>query len=100
MKTLILLDLTTEHNHQSIKNRAIGASEYQVYSLLQQLSKKYDITCYNHTKNIVTIDNITYKSFKNDLLNDHIDKDTTIIIQRMLPNINKEIYTWISNNII
>lgn len=98
MRKLILLDITSNHDHNSIKNKAIGASEYQFYNLIQILSNKYEITCYNNKNENVIIDNITYKSYRKDLLNDNIDSDTTIIIQRVLPNQYNEIYNKIKNN--
>jgi glycosyltransferase involved in cell wall biosynthesis len=96
MKDLIFIDLTTAHDHNSIKHNAIGASEYQAYNLLEQLSNDYRVTCYNHKDTSVKIDNILYKSFKNHLLNDNLE--TTIIIQRMLPNIHKDIYNKIKEH--
>jgi glycosyltransferase involved in cell wall biosynthesis len=98
LKKLILIDLTTNQDHKSIKNKAIGASEYQTYSLIEKLSSTYDIICYNNKDSTVQIDNITYKSWKKNLLLDHIDSDTKIIIQRMLPNQYSEIYNKIKNN--
>jgi glycosyltransferase involved in cell wall biosynthesis len=97
MNKLIIIDPTSNHDHNSIKNRAIGASEYQLYNLIKNLSEYYNITCYNYKSNCI-IDNITYKSWKVDLINDTIEIDTIIIIQRMLPNQNYEIYNKIKNN--
>ena len=97
-QTLIFIDITSNLNHTNILNRAIGASEYQFYNLVNILSSKYEITCYNNKSDNVIIDNITYKSYIKDLLNDNIDSDTTIIIQRMFPNQNTEIYNKIKNN--
>ena len=98
MNKLIFIDLTTNHDHISVKNRAIGASEYQIYNLIEKLSNNYEIICYNNKDNTIKIDNITYKSCKKDLINDKIELDTKIIIQRMLPNQYKEIYNKIKNN--
>ena len=97
-KNLILIDLTSNEDHISIKKKAIGASEYQAYSLIEKLSSKYNIICYNNKSNIVKINNIIYKSWKKDLLLDTIHIDTRIIIQRMLPNQYGEIYNKIKNN--
>lgn len=95
---LIFIDITSSNDHNCIKNRAIGASEYQMYCLLTNLSYYYEITCYNHKKNYVMIDNIIYKSFVTDLVNDTIEPNTIIIIQRMFPNIKREIFEKIKNN--
>ena len=57
-KQLTFIDMTTFHNHESIKNRAIGASEHQCYNLIEILSHTYTITCYNSNKNPVKLDNI------------------------------------------
>lgn len=97
MTPLLFLDLTTHYTHNSIKNTAIGASEYQAYNLIQTLSKNYEIVVYNLKSNYSLIDNILYKNV-NELINDDIDSNSTIIIQRMLPNIKKEIYNKIKNN--
>lgn len=86
MTPLLFLDLTTHYTHNSIKNTAIGASEYQAYNLIQTLSKNYEIVVYNLKPNYSLIDNILYKNV-NELINDDIDSNSTIIIQRMLPNI-------------
>ena len=96
MKKIIFFD-TTHFDHNSIKNRAIGASEYQYYSLIKKLSLYYDITCYNSRNNNSIIDNILYKP-KNDITSDMIDITTPIIIQRFLPNIKESIYDKIKNN--
>lgn len=98
MNKLIFIEITSKFDHNSIKNRAIGASEYQIYSLIKKLSIDYEITCYNKINNIIKIDNITYKSWKNDLINDKIDSNTKIVIQRMFPNLYEEIYNKIKNN--
>jgi glycosyltransferase involved in cell wall biosynthesis len=98
MNKLIFIDITSNYDHNSIKNRAIGASEYQIYNLIEKLSTKYEITYYNNINNIIKIDNITYKSWKKDLINDEIDLNTKIIIQRILPNQYKEIYNKIKHN--
>ena len=98
LKKLTFIDITTSVNHKSIKNRAIGASEYQCYNLMEKLSHAHPITCYNLNKNIVNVDNILYKSFSNDLLNDDIEINSVIIVQRMLPNVKNKIYNKIKNN--
>jgi hypothetical protein len=98
MNKLIFIDITSLCDHNSIKNRAIGASEYQLYNLIEKLSNNYEIICYNNKENTTKIDKIIYKSWKKDLINDEIDSNIKIIIQRMLPNQYKEIYNKIKNN--
>jgi glycosyltransferase involved in cell wall biosynthesis len=95
---LIFIDITSNHDHHSIKNRAIGASEYQLYNLIEKLSNNYEIICYNNKINITKIDNVIYKSWQKNLINDEIDTNTKIIIQRMFPNLYKEIYYKIKHN--
>jgi glycosyltransferase involved in cell wall biosynthesis len=97
MTNLIFLDLTTNLDHNSIKNIAIGASEYQAYNLIQTLSNYSEIVVYNLKSDYSLIDNISYKPM-HDLIHDNIDSNSTIIIQRMLPNIKSEIYNKIKNN--
>jgi glycosyltransferase involved in cell wall biosynthesis len=102
---LIFLDCTCDKNHKVIKNKAVGASEYQFYNLIYNFSciKKNSIYCYNYTNNKnLEIDNIFYSDFK--YLVDHpIDKSSRIIIQRFFPweeNLkykvyNHNVYIWI-----
>jgi glycosyltransferase involved in cell wall biosynthesis len=97
MKKLIMLDITSHFNHNNILDRAIGGSEYQFYNLIKHLSKIFDITCYNHSNNNTKIDNVEYKHF-NQIVNDNIDMNIPIIVQRFIPNIYKEIYNKIKNN--
>ena len=53
-------------NHIDIKNRAIGASEYQFYSLLGEFSKlPLEIICYNNAfSNDELIGNVQYKNIQ------------------------------------
>lgn len=98
---IIFVDYTSSHTHSSIKNRAIGASEYQFYNLIKQISNYKHIYCYNFIKEIIEIDNITYDNFDNFI--DNISNDDIIIFQRFLPNnqiilnkiLNNKIYLWI-----
>lgn len=86
-------------NHREIKNRAIGASEYQFYNLIGQLAKlNIDIICYNSTEDSEIINNVHYKniqSFKTDIFFP-TDK---IIVQRfcwLIPYLSPEnkIFVW------
>jgi hypothetical protein len=95
---LIFIDITSGYDHNYVKNKAIGASEYQLYNLLENLCNYYDIICYNCKNYTIIIDNIIYKSWKNELINDNIEPNTIVIIQRMFPNINKNIFEKIKNN--
>ena len=62
MNKLIFIDITSNHDHNSIKNIAIGASEYQFYNLIEKMSNYCDeIICYNNKVNIIKIKNINYK---------------------------------------
>lgn len=94
---IIFVDYTSSHTHTSIKNRAIGASEYQFYNLIEKLSIYKHIYCYNFIKNIIEIDNITYDNFDN--FTDNISNDDIIIFQRFLPN-NQAVLNKISKNMI
>lgn len=98
MKKIIFIDTTCQLNHKSIKNRALGASEYQCYNLLEKLSKIYEIICYNNTTHVYELDNIVYKSWKTDLIKDDIDPDAIIIIQRMFIDHHDSIYGKIKEN--
>ena len=92
---IIFVDYTSSHTHSSIKNRPIGASEYQFYNLIEKLSNYTHIYCYNFMEKIIKIDNITYDNFNNFV--DHISNDDIIIFQRFLPN-NQIILNKIQNN--
>jgi glycosyltransferase involved in cell wall biosynthesis len=104
----ILFYDSKELNHKSILLSAIGASEYQYYNLVNEISKYKKTICFNNdvTKdNYKIIDNITYKSVKNFLDYD-LDKEDIIIIQRFLPKDNEtlnkiknnKIYLWIHDD--
>jgi glycosyltransferase involved in cell wall biosynthesis len=98
-RTLICVDMTTALTHNVIKNRAIGASEYQLYNLLDQLKDTISIRCYNHHSCPNIIDSIQYDSFNSLMCND----TDTILIQRFYPIIdtllakikNNKILIWI-----
>lgn len=84
---LIFIDYTCAETHISIKNKAIGASEYQFYNLIEVLSKTNNIkvSCYNHYHESTNLDNIIYNNIK-DLANAAIPiANTKIIIQRFYP---------------
>ena len=124
-KRFIFIDPTANVNHTSIKERPIGASEYQFYNLIYHLSSSCNsldllgstrgvdrnsldllgstrgvdrnIICYNNTLSEIKLDNIIYKPI-NSILNDEISNDDIIIIQRFLPNPYKKIFEKIKNN--
>lgn len=91
--TILALDSLGFHNHSLILNRAIGAAEYQFYSLLKQLSKEeYPIVCYNNNKlyeqNPLLLDNIIYGYLQQNTIADllSIYPKSTILVQRNIPN--------------
>jgi len=98
---IIFVDYTSSYTHNSIKNIAIGASEYQFYNLIEKLSKYTHIYCYNFKKEYIKIDNITYNNFNNFSIN--VSDNDIIIFQRFLPSdqtllnkiSNNKIYLWI-----
>jgi hypothetical protein len=96
-KMLRFLDITTDKDHRSIKGNAIGASEYQYYSLINQLCQEKSIVCYNNKGNEILIDNISYKNVKS-IIEDEINQEDIIIIQRFLPDLRGKIYEKIKNN--
>lgn len=70
-------------NHRDIKNRAIGASEYQFYNLIGQFTKlDLEIICYNKTAENETIDNVQYKNIQ-CMQNDIFRATDKIIVQRL-----------------
>lgn len=93
---LIFIDLTSDLDHNLIKTKPVGASEYQFYNLILKLSFWYDIVCFNNKQNTFLINGIFYENI-NKLLLFEID-DIKIIVLRFLPNHNKQIYNHIKNN--
>jgi len=96
MRNLILIDITTYHDDTSIKNRAIGASEYQCYNLIENLSPHFNIKCYNNKNSAISTDKCNYyplNSILEEILNDDI-----IICQRFMPELCGPIYNKIKNN--
>ena len=73
--------MTTSVTHSSIRGRAIGAAEYQFYSLLDNLQTIIPIKCFNHHSSYEKIDSIEYDSYKSIQIN----HDNTILIQRFYP---------------
>lgn len=96
-KPLIFLFIRDDHDHIKVREGAIGGAEYQCYSLINKLKTTYDITCYNK-KDACILDDVKYRNAEKDLLNDHIAKETTIIVNRAMPVFSSEIYTKIKNN--
>jgi glycosyltransferase involved in cell wall biosynthesis len=83
MKKIIFVDYTSSYTHINVKNRSIGASEYQLYNLIETLSKYVNIYCFNHL-GYVKIDNVIYDNFTK-LINFEIDENDVIVFQRFLP---------------
>ena len=86
-------------NHRDIKNKAIGASEYQFYNLIGEFSKlNLEVVCYNKTLINETIDNVHYKNICN-IKNVIFLVSDKIIVQRLsklipLFELNK-VFVWI-----
>jgi len=98
MKSIIFLDISCDHDHLSIKNRAIGGSEYQFYSLINSLKDKYQVTCYNKKTESSTLDSVSYKNYKTDLSVDKIHDSVPIICCRYYLNFNGQSYNNIKNH--
>ena len=82
MNGLIAIDLTTNETHTSIKSKAIGASQYQFYNLLNSLQTIHRIKCFNHCGSYEKIDSIEYNSYKSI----EVGPTDTVLIQRFYPN--------------
>jgi glycosyltransferase involved in cell wall biosynthesis len=85
-------------NHRDIKNRAIGASEYQYYNLIGEFSKlNLDIICYNAIQHEETIGNVQYKNI-NNVATDTFFASDKIIIQRycslVASFIQNKVFVW------
>lgn len=98
-KKIIFYDNTSHHNHISIKNTGIGASEYQFYSLVTHLSNQSNekIFCFNGSNNNnLEINNVIYKNNK-FFIETTLNENTVIIIQRFFPweeNIRNKLYNY------
>ena len=101
---IIFIDPICNLNHYTIKNIAIGASEYQFYNLIYNLSLKTgsNIICFNNCENDQKIDNIEYINFSK-FMGTPIDTNDKIVIQRIFLNdpnfikkiIKNKIFLWI-----
>lgn len=94
---IIFIDRTPmKLNHKTVKNCAIGASEYQLYNLIETLSLKREIICYNWSDE--RIDNVIYKPIT-QIENDTFYPSDIIIVQRFCSSIPKKItqkvFVWI-----
>ena len=98
MQKLIFIDPTSMNTHLTIKNRSIGASEYQFYNLIEILSKYFKIKCFYNGKETKVVDDIEYDSLHINFINTEISNDDVFIIQRFLPDLKSEIYNKIKNN--
>jgi len=65
MNKLYFIDLTANLTHKETQEVAIGASEHQFYSLIQELGKTYEVFVFNKIKESKTINNINYINFEN-----------------------------------
>ena len=81
MNKLVCIDLTSCLTHRSIKNRAIGASEYQFYNLLNELQSVMEIRCFNHHSSYEKVDSIEYNSYKTI----ETDPSDIVLVQRFYP---------------
>uniref|UniRef100_A0A6C0BBG4 Glycosyl transferase family 1 domain-containing protein n=1 Tax=viral metagenome TaxID=1070528 RepID=A0A6C0BBG4_9ZZZZ len=102
---IIFIDHTPiiDLNHHDIKNRAIGASEYQFYNLIDTFSKvNISIICFNKIQNDKVIDNVHYKPITTINVESFLPTDK-IIIQRycsLIPlSIKNEIFVWFHDQV-
>ena len=100
---IAFIDSTCSFNTNTIKNSGCGASEYQLYYLLNNLKKYYDIYCFNMCSAKYNIDNIMYIPL-DELINYTTINYKFIVIQRFL-NLNiyeyvkkYNIYIWMHDN--
>ena len=81
-KKIIFFDSISGANHNIILLDGIGASEYQLYSLIKHISEKFTTICFNKTDNEYNLDKISYKPL-NNFVNYEIDKTDIIVFQRV-----------------
>jgi len=98
MNKIVFIDNTSEHTHQSIKNKGLGASEYQYYNLVEQFSRicNEKILCYNGVNNEnLELNNVIYKNIRyfNEIT---IEDNSIFIIQRFYP-IEEKIINKLNN---
>lgn len=86
MKSLIFYDTTSNDTQNSIKDRGIGASEYQFYNLIENItsfSNEKNI-CFNQIQENLIIKNNLYTNY-NFFLDTNFDDNSIILIQRFFP---------------
>ena len=74
--------------HKTVKDCAIGASEYQFYNLIETLSLKREIICYNWSEG--KIDNVLYKPITQIEIDTFCPTDI-IVVQRFCKTIPKKL---------
>lgn len=80
------IDLTTSLTHVETNGIAIGASEHQFYSLIQELTKVgYSVTVFNKISENKTIDDINYINFENIYDMEEEIGTKSFIIQKFKP---------------
>lgn len=95
---VIFIDKTPlKLTHKTVKDCAIGASEYQFYNLIETLSLKREIICYNWSEG--KIDNVLYKPITQIELDTFYPTDI-IVVQRFCKTIpeklqNQKVFVWI-----
>ena len=99
---IIFIDKTPlKLTHETVKNCPIGASEYQFYNLVESLSRKREIICYNWSD--CKIDNVLYKPIT-QIENDTFYPTDIIIVQRFCSTIpeklqNHKVFVWVHDYI-
>lgn len=95
MPSLFVLDLTREVTHNDVKRKPGGASEYQLYRLLEHLAatNAFDkIHCYNHIHTPCTVDGISFFPHTHFAVAVNNEKNPPVVlVQRFWPNIHSNV---------
>jgi glycosyltransferase involved in cell wall biosynthesis len=88
----ILVDTLSDIDHEQIKGRALGASEYQFYRLVES----FGTACYNNGPGPRYVGNILY----DNLANAEIPENAIVLLMRTYPYTNRTLTTKLTDHIL
>ena len=81
MKNLVVIDTTSSLTHETIRGRPLGASEYQLYALVEELASYMPVKVYNQRAGGAMIDGIVYGGLGDISLN----RNSVVVALRYYP---------------
>ncbi len=91
-RPFILIDTLSDVDHEQIKGRAIGASEYQFYRLVAEMGT----ACYNNGPGTRCIGNIPYDVVGNA----KIPHNAIVLLMRAYPYANRDLISKLTGRVI